>query len=73
MNSDLHYAVIEMVRAGVNYDAAMQAFERLFIIETLDKHKGNQFKAAAEMGMHRNTLRRKMAELAIPKPKTRAA
>lgn len=50
---------------GMNYESAMLAFERSFITLTLARHRGNQCKAAREMGMHRNTLRRKIAELSI--------
>lgn len=69
MRRELENAVILMLAGGVTYDAAMRSFERLFIVKTLERHKGCQCHAAAEMGMHRNTLRRKIAELAIdPKP-----
>ncbi len=32
-------------------------------LEVLARHRGNQCKAAAELGMHRNTLSRTIAEL----------
>jgi DNA-binding NtrC family response regulator len=65
MRNPLDNAVMQMQEGGVNYADAMRAFERLFIVRTLERNRGNQTKAAFEMGMHRNTLRRKIEELEI--------
>jgi len=45
------------------YNEAVRQFKRRFILEVLAHHKGNQCKAADELGMHRNTLSRTLAEL----------
>ena len=42
---------------------AVRQFKKRFILEVLAHHKGNQCKAATELGMHRNTLSRTLAEL----------
>jgi Fis family transcriptional regulator len=63
MKRELAHAVTLMQEGGVNYDAAVRTFKRLFITQTLERNRGNQTKAAFEMGMHRNTLRLIMAEL----------
>jgi hypothetical protein len=41
----------------------MRQFKKRYILEVLAQHKGNQCKAATELGMHRNTLSRTLAEL----------
>lgn len=68
----LHQTVIVLLDHGVSYVDAMQAFERLFIAETIERHKGNRLQAAQAMAMHRNTLHRKTVVLSIPgrKPAT---
>ncbi|MGA8528894.1 MAG: helix-turn-helix domain-containing protein, partial [Acidobacteriaceae bacterium] len=40
-------------------------FKRRFMLEVLSSHRGNQCKAAKELGVHRNTLSRILAELDI--------
>jgi DNA-binding NtrC family response regulator len=52
-----------MHAAGVNYSDAVRDFKKRFILEVLARHRGNQCKAAEELGMHRNTLSRTLAEL----------
>ena len=49
--------------AGISYTEAVRQFKRHYILEVLAQHKGNQCKAADELGMHRNTLSRTLAEL----------
>lgn len=52
-----------MYGAGISYSEAVRQFKRRYILEVLAHHKGNQCKAAIELGMHRNTLSRTLAEL----------
>src|SRR5271165_4244517 len=52
-----------MHNAGISYADAMRQFKKRYILEVLAQHKGNQCKAATELGMHRNTLSRTLAEL----------
>jgi DNA-binding NtrC family response regulator len=52
-----------MHSAGISYTEAVRQFKRRYILEVLAQHKGNQCKAAEELGMHRNTLSRTLAEL----------
>ena len=55
--------VTQMHSAGVTYSDAVRHFKRRYILEVLAQHKGNQCKAAEELGMHRNTLSRTLTEL----------
>lgn len=57
--------IAQMHSAGVSYSEAIRQFKRRYILEVLAQHKGNQCKAADELGMHRNTLSRTLAELEL--------
>jgi Fis family transcriptional regulator, factor for inversion stimulation protein len=63
LKRELDSLVIQMHSAGVSYTDAVRQFKRRYILEVLAHHKGNQCKAAEELGMHRNTLSRTLAEL----------
>jgi Fis family transcriptional regulator len=62
---ELEYLVTQMRTSGITYDEAVREFKRRFLLEVLVSHRGNQCKAAKELGMHRNTLSRTIAELDI--------
>jgi DNA-binding NtrC family response regulator len=61
----LEQLVSQMVEKGIHYDDAMREFDRRFIAEVMDKTDGNLTKAADTLGVHRNTLARKIKELKI--------
>jgi Fis family transcriptional regulator, factor for inversion stimulation protein len=63
LKRELDSLVIQMHSAGVSYAEAVRQFKRRYLLEVLANHKGNQCKAAEELGMHRNTLSRTLAEL----------
>ena len=63
MKRELDGLVVQMHSAGISYAEALRQFKRRYILEVLAKHKGNQCKAAEELGMHRNTLSRTLTEL----------
>ncbi len=65
MKRELDNLVTQMHAGGITYDEAVREFKRHFILEVLAGHRGNQCKAAHELGMHRNTLSRILAELEI--------
>ncbi len=62
---ELDNLVSQMHAGGITYAEAVREFKRRFLLEVLSHHKGNQCKAAKELGMHRNTLSRTMAELEL--------
>jgi len=62
---ELDSLVTQMHAGGITYDEAVREFKKRFILEVLAHHRGNQCKAATELGMHRNTLSRTIAELNI--------
>jgi DNA-binding NtrC family response regulator len=61
-----------MHSTGVRYEDAVRQFKRQYLLEVLRAHRGNQCKAAEELGMHRNTLSRTMAELDLEVAEVRA-
>jgi Fis family transcriptional regulator len=65
LKRELDGLVTQMHSAGVSYAEAIRQFKRRYILEVLATHKGNQCKAAEELGMHRNTLSRTLAELEL--------
>jgi DNA-binding NtrC family response regulator len=54
--------VEEMVDRGVRYEDAVHEFEKRFISRVLGSCDGSLTKAADTLGIHRNTLTRKMGE-----------
>ena len=62
MNEKLDRLIEEMVQRGIRFPEATREFERRFISRIVDRADGNLSKAAYELGIHRNTLSRKMAE-----------
>jgi DNA-binding NtrC family response regulator len=54
-----------MVEKGVQFEDAVHEFEKRFISRVLGRCDGSLTKAAGALGMHRNTLTRKMGEYKI--------
>jgi DNA-binding NtrC family response regulator len=61
----LERLVEEMVDTGVQFDDAVHEFEKRFISRVLGQCSGSLTKTADALGMHRNTLTRKMGEYKI--------
>ena len=55
----------EQPAPGMVYDNALAAFERPLFIAILIKTGGNQLRAAQMLGINRNTLRKRLSDLAI--------
>ena len=62
MKEKLESLVAEMVERRIYLDEALDEFEKKFIQSALTKTDGNQSKAARILGVHRNTLNRKIAQ-----------
>ena len=61
----LEKLVEDMVTRGVQFDDAVREFEKRFIVRVLGNCHGSLTKAASTLGVHRNTLTRKMAAYRI--------
>jgi DNA-binding NtrC family response regulator len=55
----------EMVDRGVQFEDAVHEFEKRFIAKVLGTCDGSLTKTADALGIHRNTLTRKMGEYRI--------
>ncbi|MDA1094463.1 MAG: histidine kinase [Acidobacteria bacterium] len=62
MRDQLNRLVDEMVTKGIRYEDARQEFERRFISRALARADGKVGRAAKMIGLHRNTLSRKVTE-----------
>ena len=60
MKQTLEYLVEEMIDRRIFLAEALDEFEKKFIQTALTKTRGNQTKAAEVLGVHRNTLNRKI-------------
>ena len=65
MKDQLEALVAQMYSSGILYSEAVREFKKRFIMNVLQQNKGNQCKAARELGMHRNTLSRTISELKL--------
>ena len=60
MKDQLEELVTKLVERGILFDEAVGEFEKRFIKHVLDRVNGNQSRAAEILGIHRNTLSRKI-------------
>ena len=65
MRDQLDSLVQQMLERGVRYEDARREFERVFITRALQRSKGCVNDAAELLGLHRNTVARKMTEYRI--------
>jgi Fis family transcriptional regulator, factor for inversion stimulation protein len=65
LKEQLETLILQMYKSNILYSEAVREFKKRFILTVLEENKGNQCKAARELGMHRNTLSRTMQELKI--------
>ena len=65
MKDQLEALILQMYKSNILYSEGVREFKKRFILTVLQENKGNQCRAARELGMHRNTLSRTLAELEI--------
>ena len=61
MREQLNRLVDEMLTKGILYDDARREIEKRFITRALARSNGNLGRAASLLGIHRNSLTRKIA------------
>ena len=54
--------IAQMVDSGLFFQDAVSEFEKRYIRKVLEDSQGNQSRAAKALGIHRNTLGRKVEE-----------
>jgi Fis family transcriptional regulator len=62
VRDQLEGLVSQMVERGILFDEAVGEFEKRFIKRVLDHASGNQSRAAQILGIHRNTLSKKIGQ-----------
>lgn len=62
MKDQLEALIAQMVDRGILLEEAVAEFEKKFIKRVMDGAGGNQSRAAQILGIHRNTLSRKLEE-----------
>lgn len=60
MKDQLEALIAQMIERGILFDEAVGEFEKKFIKKILESSNGNQSRAARVLGIHRNTLSRKI-------------
>jgi Fis family transcriptional regulator, factor for inversion stimulation protein len=65
VRDQLERLVQEMLDKGILYEDARREFEKMFISRALQRSKGNVCDAADLLGLHRNTVARKITEYRI--------
>ena len=60
MREQLERLIAEMISRGIRYEDAHREIEKRFIIQALNKVNGNLVRASELLGIHRNTLSRKV-------------
>jgi DNA-binding NtrC family response regulator len=65
VRDQLDRLVQELLEKGVLYEDARREFEKMFISRALQRSKGNLGSAAEMLGLHRNTIARKISEYRI--------
>lgn len=68
LREQLERLIEDLVARGVRYEDAQREFEKRFIAHVLTQSDGNLGKAADLLGIHRNTLSRKMTEHRLRRP-----
>jgi Fis family transcriptional regulator, factor for inversion stimulation protein len=65
VKDQLEALILQMYKSNILYSEGVREFKKRFILTVLQENKGNQCRAARELGMHRNTLSRTIDELKI--------
>jgi len=65
VKDQLEALILQMYKSNILYSEGVREFKKRFILTVLQENKGNQCRAARELGMHRNTLSRTIHELKI--------
>jgi DNA-binding NtrC family response regulator len=65
VRDQLDRLVQEMLDKGILYEDARREFEKVFISRALQRSRGSVGDAAELLGLHRNTVARKMTEYRI--------
>jgi Fis family transcriptional regulator, factor for inversion stimulation protein len=72
VKDQLEALISQMIEHGVTYEDALIEFKKRFIKTIMENNKNNRSKTAQALGIHRNTLSRKIDEYRLDhRPKRR--
>ena len=71
MKDQLEALVSQMSSRGILLEEALEEFEKKFIKAAMDGAGGNQSRAAKVLGIHRNTLSRKLEKFRLDRQPAR--
>ena len=66
MRARLEALIDEMLDGRIMLDEALAEFEKLYIEKALSRHKEHLSKTATTLGIHRNTLSKRVAAYRTP-------
>lgn len=73
MRNRLEALIDEMLDGHIMLDEALSEFEKLYIQKALSRHKEHLSRTAASLGIHRNTLSKRVAAYRTQERATKAA
>ena len=62
MKAELDDLVDQMITRGILFEEAVKEFEKRFILSVVSRNQNNLCRAASELGIHRNTLSKRLQE-----------
>lgn len=62
MKAEMEQLIERMIAGGILYEEALQEFEKGFILKMLNRHNNNLSKASVALGIHRNTLSKRLEQ-----------
>lgn len=62
MKTELELLIDQMITRGIFFEEAVKEFEKNFILKVVRRHNNNLSKAAEALGIHRNTLSKRLLE-----------
>lgn len=62
MRAELEKLIDQMISQGILFEEAVGEFEKRFILNMVNRHHHNHSKAAAALGIHRNTLSKRLEQ-----------
>lgn len=66
MKIELETLIEQMISRGILFGEAVREFEKKFILAVVDRNRNNLSRAAGELGIHRNTLSKRLLEYQKP-------
>ncbi len=60
---------VEMIDKGILFTEAVEQFENCFIAEVIKRHDGHLMRTAEHLGIHRNTLTKRLVQYKAKNPR----